>query len=216
MKKLITVWLVLIATLAIGATSASADEFTSESYPVVATGAMDQGFSDQVLMTWGTASCPNPTYTATVTGPSTSVSVTPNYGLCSMSGLPVTVDMNGCTYQFNIKGGAATTGDIDLVCPAGQEVTVTLTSGGVAKCTIHFKPQNDIGGTVTYSNIGAGTTREITVVSELTGIDYAHTKGTGLGTCTTGSGTSGSMYAKAVVTGEAHNGTHVGIFVSGA
>jgi hypothetical protein len=216
----------MLALSAVGPGAASADDLTAEAYSTTLTGEKDPGAAvDQFLTTAGTLTCDTPRYSATITGPTTTVTVTPNFTTpghvephlapCRTSGLPTVIDMKGCTYQLNV--GAGTTGDLDLVCPAGVEVTVVVTpaTSATARCTIHIKAQSDIEGTVTYSNTGAGTTRDITVDANLKGIDYAHTAGSGLGACTTGSATNGTLTAKAVIRGEVHGGsTHRGIFLS--
>lgn len=211
--------LALVALAVIGAViapAALADEFTAEKYPVALTGKIDPGTSDLFTTTVGNVSCNGPTYTATVTGATTTVSVTPNYsaGGCSAFGATATIDTNGCTFLFHVEGGTSTTGDMDLVCPAGQEFTATSGSP-TTKCTVHIPSQSDIGGAVKYTTVGAGTTREITVEANLTGIDYTHTKGTGLGACTSGSGTTGALNNKALLTGETDGGSeHIGTFLS--
>jgi hypothetical protein len=209
-KRLVLV-LLTMALGGLGGAVASADELTSDAYPVVLTGARESEFYDEITTTAGTFRCTDPTYSATVTKAATSVLVTPDFSSanCTAFGIAVPITTNGCTYKFNVEGGAATTGDADLVCPAGSELTIQLLPG----CTIHVKEQSDIGGTVTYINTGSGTTKEITVSANLTGIDYTHTSKPG-GGCGTGSATNGALKAKAIVTGETHEGSHVGLSLS--
>jgi hypothetical protein len=203
----------LFAVSALCAASASADVIRSESYPTTLTGSKDGAFTDELSLTAGTARC-TPSYQATLSADASTVAASPSYTGCSSFGFPSTIDVNGCTYLFHVNGGASTEGDADLVCPAGAEVTITAVSAGTTKCTVHFPSQADIGGTVTYSTIGAGATREITIAANLTGLDYTHTKGTGLGACTAGSATSGTLTLKAVMTGEIEGGsTHLGVFL---
>jgi len=214
-KALGLAFVAMLALSAVAATAASADDFTAEKYPATLTGTNDPGFSDEFLTTIGTFKCTKTTYTATVVGPTTSLTATPSFSGCAAFGFPFVFDMNGCTFKFNI--GAGTTGDADLVCPAGAELTITATSAGTAKCTEHIKAQSDIAGMVTYSNIGAGTTREITISAALSGIDYTHTAGTGIGQCTSGSAANGILNAKAIFTGENDGPVfteHVGVFLS--
>jgi hypothetical protein len=214
-KALGVACMAVLALSAFVVAAASADDLTAEKYPATLTGTNDPGFSDEFLTTIGTFKCTKTTYAATIAGPTTSLTATPSFSGCSGFGFPFVVDMNGCTFKFNV--GAGTTGDVDLVCPAGAELTLTATSAGTAKCTEHIKAQSDITGGVTYSNIGVGATREITISSALSGIDYTHTAGTGLGQCTMGSAVNGVLNARAIFTGENDGAVfteHIGVFMS--
>jgi hypothetical protein len=204
----------MFAMSAVAATAASADDFTAEKYPVTLTGANSTP-NDQFVTTTGIVNCKKASYVGTVSGPTTSVSATPAYSECTAFGFPAIIDVNNCKYVFNI--GAGTTGDADLTCEAGKSVTVTAIGAGTVKCTVHVLPQSDIAGTVTYTNVGAGATREIELHAALSGIDYSHTKGTGVGACTAGSATNGTLTASGKVTGEedkASGALHIGIFLS--
>ena len=135
---------------------------------------------------------------------------------CKGLGFGKAVEPNGCTYLFNI--GTGTTGDMDIVCPAGREMTLTegTTNPGLM-CVIHIPPQSDIAGTVTYATVGAGATREVTVNAELSGVDYSHTAGTAFGKCISGTGKNGTIKFKATFTAEndpAPFKEHIGFFVS--
>jgi len=223
MRNLQILGLTLVAALAIGALSASmasADEFTSESQPVTLTGKSEG--SDVLTITAGNTTCKESKYKGTSITPTTTVSVAPEYPLktadgqqnCTSLGFPAEIDVNGCTYLFHI--GSVTAGTVDIVCPAGKEITITANLIP-NKCIIHIPPQTGLG-TATYSNVGTGTTRELRVEAKLTNIKYSHTRPlgeVGLGACTAGVGTTGSYTGKAIVTGEKDNGTeHVGIFLS--
>ena len=203
----------LAATLAIGACAAAvaaADEFRSEgNQAVVMTG---KGTNNVFKTTIGSFECTTATYSGTVAAtPTASVTLTPSYSGCTcFGGFACTADINGCQYKMNIAG--ATTGTMEIVCPAGQEITLTALGG--LKCTVHIKPQTL--STVTYKNVGAGTTREIELLLELKNIHYTHTEGTGVGKCVgSGTGKEGTYEGTVLVTGESDTATpaHVGIFV---
>ena len=67
-------------------------------------------------------------------------------------------------------------------------------------------------GSVNYTNIGAGTTREITIDWELFAISYVETGGTGFGACTTSKTQfNGGYEGEAVLTGTVE-GAHIGIW----
>jgi len=218
MRNIKILGLALIAVLAMSAfaaATASANEFNAESYPTTGTGSKDGEFVDVFTTTAGTVKCTTPTYVATLSAKSTSVSAAPSYTGCTGFGFPAEVTTTGCTYVFNIGAGATTEGDVDLECTGSNEITVVAKSGATVKCTVHVKSQTDIGGTVKYINIGAGATREVTLEANLSGVDYTHTAGTGVGACTSGSSTTGTLVAKGVVTGENGSG-HVGVFLTTA
>jgi hypothetical protein len=224
MRNLKILGLALVAVFAmsaVAASAASADQLTSEVSPVTLTGAQEG--TDTFTITAGNTNCKEVSYVGTTATPTTTVSATPSYPEktklaeqnCTSLGFPATIHTNGCTYLFHIEGGASTSGTLDVVCPAGKEITVTAVSGGTTKCTIHVPAQTGLGP-VTFSNVGAGATRELKVEAKITNLKYSHTEGTGLGKCTGGTGTTGSYTGKALVTGEKDNGgtEHVGIFLS--
>ena len=217
MRNLKILGLALIAMLsmsAVAASMASADELTAENYPATLKGSLDEvAVPDKFLTTTGPVSCKQANYDGTISGPTTTVEVTPTYNECTAFGFPAVIDHGNCKYLFHIVKNT-TEGDVDLVCTSG-ELTVTAIGAGTPKCIVHVPPQSDITGTVKYSRIGAGTTQEITVVANLTGIDYTHTQGTGVGSCPSGSATNGTLEAKAKVTGLQDEGpNHIGLFLS--
>ncbi|HEX5713378.1 MAG TPA: hypothetical protein VFX85_08710 [Solirubrobacterales bacterium] len=209
MRKVKILGIALVAMSSIGASmavSAPADTLTAQGYPAVLTGQPEEGVKDTLITTVGTLTCAESKYDATITGPVTtagSLVVTPTYPAgCTNFGFPAPIDTNGCTYVLRVLV-AETAGDFDLECPAGQELTITLRSGEVPKCTFHFPAQTDMGGTVRYSNIAGG---KLTVEASLTGVDYKHTAGMGLGACASGSGTNGSFSIKAIFSAETEDG----------
>jgi hypothetical protein len=218
MRNLKVLGLALVAMFAmsaVAATVASADDLTAESYPTTLTGKPDPTATkpDIFVTTAGNISCTEPAYHATLEAAATSVTATATYAGCTAFGLPAQIDMEGCSYVFTIMGGTSTVGDADLSCPAGKEVIITQKP--TDKCIVRVKAQSDLTGTVTYSNIGAGATREVTIKAAITGIDYAHTKGSGIAACTTGTSTTGTLDATAVVTGDVPGGSvHRGVFLS--
>ena len=193
--RVLVVALVAILATSVFAASAAADEFRSEGdQTVVMTG--KQSIKNVFKTTAGTFECGTASYSATVATPTASVTFTPSFASCiCFGGFECTADVNGCTYKMNI---AATTGTMALVCPAGNELTLTALGG--AKCTVHIKPQTL--STVTYKNLGvSGPTRELELVLELKNIHYTHTEGFGIGKCTTGTGNDGTLNGTIVVTG---------------
>ncbi len=171
------------------------EEFTSAKSPVVVTASQaEEGETEKFFTTAGTFECPNGTYEGTMAkSPATQITVTPKYGHCvGPFGVPTEVDPNGCDYLFTIDPTSTETkGWVDIVCPAGNDITITAnrTPGGVQtiKCTIHVPPQT-LGG-IRYTNIEENGVKKITVDVGITGITFTHTTGTGIGACAGGGAT---------------------------
>lgn len=117
------------------------------------------------------------------------------YSESNFIGQPATVHMNGC--NFNFEAG----GNIDINCPAGKEITISVPN---PVCDVVFPSQQN-KGTVTYHNIVTGTSQEITVSMNVTGLVYTAT-GPGCpiaGTFANGTYTTGNF----IFTGENGSGT---------
>jgi hypothetical protein len=207
------------AMSAVAASMASADTFNSVGGVAVSLTGKQTGTGDVFTTTAGTVKCKEVTYTGTSTSGVTTVTGVPSYPAktaggeqnCTGFGFPAEINTNGCKYLFHI--GAATTGTLDVVCEAGKEITVTATSGATVKCIVHVPAQTGLG-TITYKNTGSGTTQEVEIEANVSGLKYKHTAGSGLGACTTGEASAGTYVGKAIVTGETDGGsTHVGIFL---
>jgi hypothetical protein len=218
MRNLKILGLALVAMFsvsAVGATVASANDFTAEENTVTLTGKKEAGTTDLLTTTAGTVNCSEPTYHATATTGSTAITVTPDYatdGTCTAFGLPATIDMNSCRYIFRVNAGVTTHGSVDIECNPGDEITITQPP--TDKCVVHVPAQTGLTE-ITYTNIGAGATREVTLDVNLKNIKYTHTKGSGLAACTAGSATNGSLTSKATVKADkVGTSTQVGIFMS--
>ena len=200
----------VLALSALAASAASADTFKSEGgQEVTLTGSQEASPNQMIFKTTsGSVTCPTSTFHAkTTSGVSTVTTSEPVFaGGCLCIGIACTVSTNGCDFLLHIT---TTEGTADLVCPAGKELTLTS-----AKCVVHIKPQGPLPG-LTYSNTGSGATREVTIKFDVTNIHYEHTKvGEGIGSCTSGTSTTGSLTGSAIVTAEKPGtATHVGIFV---
>jgi hypothetical protein len=206
MRNLKAMGLFVIVFAVMGVSSASAVEFKSASAPVTVTGSGTEATT--FTTTAGTVNCKQESYTGTASSTSqATLTVTPSYSECSGFGFSATIDMNSCDYLFHASG------TVDIVCPAGNEITVTATSFGTTKCVVHVPPQTGLG-TITFDNEGTGETRDVKVTANVTGIHYSHTAGTGFGACGTGTGTAGKLEGTVTTTGETDPGTtHVGIWV---
>jgi hypothetical protein len=217
MRNLRILGLALVAMLAISATAtsvaAAAPKLTAESYPATITGASEA--NNVASITAGNVSCPGSSYHGLISEPSTTLTVAFEFAGCTAFGFPGIADVNGCTLVLH-GVGLSLQATLDLACPPGQELTVTaVAAGATTKCTVHIKPQTGLE-TVTITPIGTGATRELTLDINLSGIQYTHTAGTGIGACTSGSGSTGTLVAKTVITGEkvAPGTGHVGLIPS--
>ncbi len=202
-----------LAVIAMSSSTASADQIHVEGTPVYVTG--KQNATNTFGTTVGKIQCNSATYSGTVGATETStITLSPTYSECVCIGpeclAPTSAAINGCDYLLHT--GAETTGSVDIVCPAGKEITFSS-----PKCTLHLKPQTSVG-TATYKNIGSGTTRELEIALSLGGIQYSHTEGLGAGRCFSGTGSSGSLTGSVSLTAEGENTTspgHVGAFTGG-
>lgn len=207
------------AACAFGAIPASADVITAESTPLTLTGAQEG--TDVIKVDGGEIKCSTVKYTGSLLfSPSSTLALTPTFSGCSFAGLAASVQMNGCTYLVHVGATFATTasGTLDIVCPAGKEMTVTAPTVGTTKCAVHIPAQTGLES-VSVGNVGSGTTREVTVSfsigAGLTRIKYSQTAGTAeTGNCPTADGTtSGTQEARLLLTAE-NGSAHKGIFAS--
>lgn len=192
--------LVVITALAIGsigASTATADEFKSEAASGELLGA---GESEVFKVQGGEIKCTTAKYAGAVSSTSfSSFSMSATYSGCTFAGLAATINMNGCTYKTNINTSAGnTTGTVDVVCPAGKEITVTAPSVGTAKCIVHVPAQTGLS-TVSYSNVGAGTTKEVHAHISITNEKFSQTAGTAeTGNCATADNQTNGTYTKTI------------------
>ena len=141
--------------------------------------------------------------------------VTPAYSGCTTAGIAAAVDMNGCTYRFNITGGISTGASLDIVCTGANEITVTAPAvGAIKKCIKHIPAQTDLT-TITGTNIGSGTTKEVTLDINITNMKYSQTMGTSeTGNCATADNTTGGSYTETSSFRGSNSGFHYGLFLS--
>lgn len=193
---------VSVAIGAVVATAASAEtlRFYAEAMPASLKGGSAE---DQLTTTLGKAQCKEAGYTGALgeVG-ATTVELTPTYSTCTAFGFPAEVSTNGCKYR--LRGGkiegANREGTVDIVCPAGKEITVVAKAAGTTKCTLSVPAQSGLG-TVTYTNV-EGSSLEITAKLSLEKIEYTHVAGTGLGKCPSGAASNGVYAGTATIEGE--------------
>jgi hypothetical protein len=221
-RNLKTLGILLVAIFAMSAVAASAAsaaiEFHSEGEATTFTGKQDGGATfDNLTADGGSTLCELVSYTGTLSkSTSTTLELTPIYSNCTAFGnKPAHVLMNGCTYLLHWEGAL-----MEIKCAGTNEMTIEITASKTNTtviCNIHIPPQS-LAGSIAYSNIGATTTREITLEFNINSIKYSQTAGTGPFACATKDGTTnGTLAAKALLTGEHTLGgvtTHTGIWVA--
>ncbi|HEV2790640.1 MAG TPA: hypothetical protein VGV69_05010 [Solirubrobacterales bacterium] len=138
-RKFKALGLALVAVFAMSAvvaSAASATEFTSASSPVEFHGVQPKAEPHVFTSDGYKTECGIATFSGKATTPTTTVTASAFYDECTAFTLPANITMNGCDYLFHLptSGDEAT---VDLVCPAGKEVTID--AGGGA-CVAHIPP----------------------------------------------------------------------------
>jgi hypothetical protein len=154
--------------------------------------------------------CGEATYSGTLAvATTTTASSEAAYGECVAFGFANTpITMNGCTYRFHVEAvvSGKNEGSVDIVCPSNKVIEVEAFN-----CTVTIGSQNGLKS-VTFTNEGSGTARDIKIDVNLTGIKYTQ-HGKGFFPCTSGSFTNGTYTGVATVSGEDEFGEPVGIWV---
>ena len=190
----------MFALTAVAASAAQAVEFHSEIENTTITAKTEAGSNSVFDAAGASISCASGTFTGTQAAKaSPTLTVTPAYSGCTFLGvLNVPVNMNGCQYTFNANGEVAVTG-----------ASCTAITFEAELCKVEVGKQGNLKE-ATYTNIGTGTGREVTVTPHVTGITY-----TSSGLCpktgefSDGNYTSGNAIAK----GENSKGVQVGVWV---
>jgi len=111
--------------------------------------------------------------------------------------IEVAVKFNGCDYLFTTA-----TQPVHILCPAGANVTIVGPG-----CSITVAAQTV--SSVSYTNIGAGTTTEVTLTANVTNITSS---ATGAFCSKTGTFTNGKYTGSIKVTGEDTLWAHKGVW----
>jgi hypothetical protein len=201
-RKLRTIALTLSLVLAgaLSASSASAADFHSESTADTVLKGSQVG-SDKFVVNAGSEVCNEVSYEGIQTGATaTTVKVIPKFSECTAFGfIHSTYDINGCFYEFS--GDDST---MKIVCPEGQTIVKTAFN-----CWVTIGSQTLSGAT--SSNTGAGTSRDIDITLNVTGIHYVqHSKS--FPGCSSGTRTDGKYIGSITLQGFSTVGEQVGIW----
>jgi hypothetical protein len=203
-RKLKALGLALAAVMAMAAfaSSAYAAEFHSEATHTEIKGEQEE--TDVFTTNAGTVKCTTATYVGTTSAATTSeITVTPTYSNCTAFGFVNTpIDTNNCHYTFTSNPTVPPV--LHILCPTAP-ITVTAFN-----CWVTVGSQTVNSG-IEYTNKGAGTTRDVTVDVNISGLTYTqHSKS--FPGCTNGTFTNGTYVGKATVKGTNTAGTQVGVW----
>ncbi|HWM64565.1 MAG TPA: hypothetical protein VNP96_11330 [Solirubrobacterales bacterium] len=167
--------------------------FEAGGYPATITGA--QIGLDEFSTKAGSASCTHATYHGEISGPSSSLTLSPTYSGCKAFGLfNATIDMNGCDYVVRAGGTWGLDdfiGTMDIFCEFGKSIAITT-----SVCRVTIPAQNNLFN-VTYRN----TAFSPDDVDMAINVDFEleYTVDSGCFTASPGTSTSGSMRSDATL-----------------
>jgi hypothetical protein len=185
-----------------------------ENVPATLTGKQPAGNAEFTFAA-GVVKCPIVTYIGSRTEKARAeIELTPAYGGCKLGANPASVNVNECKFFFAVTKleGATRAGSMDIFCPSGKALVFTPTVGGVPICTIHLPTQFGKNA-VTFTNTGAGATRELIADVKAGGLTYTQTAGMAPGACGNLHAATGIHSATVQVTGES-GATHLGVFAN--
>lgn len=170
-------------------------------YPLKITGS--QGTQHVITMQGGTVKCSTANLSTSASGATATLSVQAEYSGCTALGFPGAVNMNGCTYTFNILNqapiGSAHPGHADIACPEGKSIVVTAVSAGLTKCTVTIPAQTTDSEGLMFTN--DSSIPSISLDLNVKGIDYHQQEGSGLGRCKTLDATDGTYTGSSTLIG---------------
>lgn len=148
--------------------------FNGETYPLTVNASQSPSPNDHRLTMpgkgTGTFSCESVFMNATLATPTPEFTDTLSMSNCTGLGIKATVEMNSCTYVFDITNTEAPfVGTQKLVCSKEGDAMVIKVG---TTCTEVFPPQTL--ATVKYENLGADGGRYVLAKAEGTGIKYTH------------------------------------------
>lgn len=116
--------------------------------------------------------CTEASFSGTLVRTSPTVAITPTYSSCRTElNLPTTATTNGCSYVLH------DTGKTSISCPAGKKIQFHVFESekkhlaNETLCTYSIPPQGPIGEVI-YEPEGSGSTADLLVKYEVTGISY--------------------------------------------
>ena len=209
--KTVSIALIAMGAMGLLAASASGESFWFKSDAgagsrTVSDGTQTIESNDVFKVDYGAVHCKSLIYSGEGEGTGgtlTTVKVLSNYAACTLKGLPAEIDSMGCyfmvhTNEFTSEGFAIST---MILCEGSNEITVTVTVGGILKCRLDIPPQTITAG-IHLTNGEVSGVKDLTAHVSINpseaasgGITYTQTEGSGFGRC---------------VASEKENGTYIG------
>jgi len=162
LKSLVLVVVALAAFAAVGAATASAEEFHSETENTTLTGTQVE--NHKMTFAAGTLKCKASFEGLVESKTSESFELTPTYSECTLAGVAAVFDRNGCTLKFTTFGFF-----FDIKCPAGKKFEITAPG-----CTIDIPSQGPIS-TWSFVPIGSPPLVALKILIALSKIKYSQT-----------------------------------------
>ena len=173
--------------------------------------------TEEFIVNAGTAKCTEAVYKGTKASKvSSEITLNPEYGGCTAFGFSsASIALNGCAYvvhsgETEEKGNFE--GKLDVECPEGKAIEITAKVLGLTKCVVTIGAQTG-RTTITSTNEGTGTTRDLKFDIGATVIKYTQDTGEGIGKCSSGTFENGKYNGVATVIGENSKKEQVGIWV---
>jgi hypothetical protein len=192
--------LTLVAALALGAAVAPLAKagFQAESYPATISGTQIEG-KHLFKTVANELFCGTYDFQGKLSEAAKEIALSASPSGCSTAGvLTMTVNMSGCTWNFN-SGKGLFAESLQVVCPAGKEIVWTASSGN---CTAKIPPQT-IAAEITYTNTATEPKKSIKYSTSATGIHYTLGPSSGcLGSPAPGAYTNGTYTGMTTLTGE--------------
>lgn len=168
MKRLVTRGVIIAMFLlisAVQASSAAAEAFQAESYPVELQGTQTE--THVLTAEKLSVSCKGATLSGELHEPTEElVELAPTFTECAAGGLAATVNAEGCTFAYNATEHVA-----GIACPAGKAITVTIAP---VNCEVTIGTQTGIS-TAEFSTTG-GSPSTVAMVESLKGVKYTKVK----------------------------------------
>jgi hypothetical protein len=210
-RNLRTLGLALFSALALSAAGASAasavPQFHSEIEDTFLTGGQTGIVANVLTTDLGEMKCKVVRFKGTQ-GPTTTttMTLTPIYEECKVSGENALVTLNGCKYTFHLEEQEEPIeARMGIECPMGEQIEIDT-----PECTITIPPQIPLEE-VTFTNEGEETTRAVVADLNVSGIHYEED---GMGCAGEEETTENGTYTGLItVKGENEAEEHVGIWV---
>jgi hypothetical protein len=182
--------------------SVSQGAISAGTYPASLVGEQNAGGAHVLSFQGGEVKCGSVKFSSSLSSAKAQFAVQSENGGCTVLGFPGTVNMNGCTYTFNVLNqppvGSTYGGHADIACPAGKAIEMVGSASGKVRCTVTIGAQTTDSEGLSFTNQWSSV---VNVGLAIKGIDYHQQKGEGLGACSTGDFTTGTYTGSSTLVG---------------